>query len=69
MHRREDLKRCFILLLGDEGIDHGSVLVRVAIVFLILMRDGMILFLVTGGGMRPVAVIHLRDLLHTAAIT
>lgn len=68
IHRREDLKRGVILLLGDEGIDHRSVLVSVAIVFIVLMRHGMILVLVAVCGMRTVAVVHQGDLLFTTAV-
>ena len=68
-HWRRNLKRSVILLLGDEGIDHGGVLVPFARVFLILMRHGMILVIVTGVGVGPVAVIHRGDLLLAAAVT
>ncbi len=57
-----------ILLLGDEGIDHGGMLVGVAIVLIMLVRHGMVIVFVTGGGMRPVTVIHHRDLLLATAI-
>jgi len=58
-----------ILLLGNERIDHGGVLVSVAIVFMVLMRHGMILVFVTCGGVRSVAMIHLSDMLYAAAVT
>jgi|GEM_PF-2943796 len=67
--RRNELRRAVILLLGNERIDHGGVLVSVAIVFIVLMRHGMILDFVTGGGVRSVAMIHLSDMLYAAAVT
>jgi hypothetical protein len=67
IHRRGELKCGVILLLGDEGIDHGGMLVPVASVFLMLMRHGMILLLVAGGGMRSVAVIHCKVICSLAA--
>ena len=68
--RRNELWRAVILLLGNERIDHSSVLMSVSIVFFImLMRYGIILVFVTGGGVRSVAVIHLSDMLYAAAVT
>lgn len=68
VHRHGELECGVILLLGNEGIDHRGMLVSVAIVFIVLMRHGMILVLVAVCGMRPVAVVHQGDLLLTAAV-
>jgi|GEM_PF-6592164 len=57
-----------IVLHGEQRIDDCGMLMSVAIILIVVMRDGMILVFMPGGGMQAMTVIHLGQLHLTAAI-
>lgn len=69
LEARGDIQDGFLLLHGEQRIDHhGMVVTAFPAIFFVVRRGIVVLILVAGGRMRPVAVIHLAEMLHTTAI-
>lgn len=66
--RRGETDRHGVLLLGEKGVDDRWQRMGVVIRLIMVMRDIMIIVLMLRRGMRPVAVIHLGDVLALAMI-
>lgn len=61
--------RCGFLLLCDQRIDHGGMLMLIPVVLIVVGMPGLVIILiVTDRGMWPMAMIDLCELLHPAAV-
>ena len=63
-----EIDRHGVLLLGEKGVDDCGQRMRIAIRLIMVMRDIMITVNMFRGGMRPVAVVHLGDVLALAMV-
>ena len=63
-----EIDRHGILLLGEKWVDDCGQGMSVAILRIMMMRKVMIIVIVFRGGMRAVAMIHLRDVLPLAMV-
>lgn len=57
-----------VLLLGEKWVDDCGQGMSVSIRLIMMMREVMIIVIVFRGGMRAVAMIHLRDVLPLAMV-
>lgn len=68
LHRSTDGGTRILLKLGEQRIHHGCMIVRAFVLFVMIVREGMILVLVASRGMRAMTVIHLCHKLHATAV-